>query len=382
MHTYGNLFSNRLNMTTKQYPFYLKSTVILVGLVTLCFIFKNLQDIMSPLAFAFLLAILLNPLVNKLQKYKIPHIPAIIVTMLLATVVFLGIFYFLSSQIMHFGENIPELKVKLNSMLGELQHWLQSTFNISIKKQLEMLDEAVNSNKAVVGQTLSAVLSTLSVVLLVPVYVFLFLFYKNLMLNFVYEMFAEKNTTHVREVLDQSKSAIQSYMVGLLLEATVVAILNSTALLILGVKYAILLGIIGAILNVLPYIGGLIAIALPVLIATMTEDGYSTQLGIVIAYLIIQFIDNNFLVPRIVSSKVQINALFSIIIVLMGGALWGISGMFLSIPLFGILKIIFGRIEELKPWGKLLGDEIPTSKDMAWLKMRRRRPAAKTGDPK
>jgi predicted PurR-regulated permease PerM len=128
----------------------------------------------------------------------------------------------------------------------------------------------------------------------------------------------------------------------------------------LGVKYAILIGVIGAILNVIPYIGGILAIALPVLIATVTKDGYNTQLGIIIAYLIIQFIDNNILVPRIVSSKVQINALISIITVLLGAALWGVPGMFLSIPFVGILKIVFDRIPDLKPWGKLLGDTVPT----------------------
>jgi predicted PurR-regulated permease PerM len=128
----------------------------------------------------------------------------------------------------------------------------------------------------------------------------------------------------------------------------------------LGVKYALLLGFLGAIINVLPFIGGIVAVLLPVLIATVTKDGFQTQMGIIIAYVIIQFIDNHFLIPYIVSSKVKINALISIIIVLLGGALWGISGMFLSIPFIGILKIIFDRVPELKPWGRLLGDEIPT----------------------
>ena len=64
--------------------------------------------------------------------------------------------------------------------------------------------------------------------------------------------------------------------------------------------------------------------------------------------------------PRIVGSKVKINALISIIIVLLGGMVWGVSGMFLSIPFIGILKIIFDRIPELKPWGKILGVEVPT----------------------
>ena len=148
-------------------------------------------------------------------------------------------------------------------------------------------------------------------------------------------------------------------MVGLMLEALIVATLNSAALLILGVKYAVLFGVIGALLNMIPYIGGIVAIALPVLMATVTENGYTTQLWIVVAYLIIQFIDNNILVPRIVSSKVEINALISIVVVLLGGALWGVSGMFLSIPFTAILKIIFDRIPDLKPWGKLLGDDVP-----------------------
>jgi predicted PurR-regulated permease PerM len=148
-------------------------------------------------------------------------------------------------------------------------------------------------------------------------------------------------------------------VVGLLIEMIFVAVLNSTALLILGVKYAILLGFIGAMLNMLPYIGGIIAILLPVLMATVTKDGYSTQLGIIIAYIVIQFIDNNIIFPRFVSIKVQINALVSIVVVLLGNALWGISGMFLSIPFIAVLKIIFDRVDELKPWGKLFGDAVP-----------------------
>jgi AI-2 transport protein TqsA len=142
-------------------------------------------------------------------------------------------------------------------------------------------------------------------------------------------------------------------------------------LLLLGVQYAILLGVIGALLNMLPYIGGIVAIALPIIIATVTKDGFTTQLLIIAAYAVIQFIDNHFLVPLLVSSRVKINAFFSIVIVLLGGALWGVSGMFLSIPFLAILKIIFDRVPEMKPWGKLLGDEVPTRhKGQIWTKRR------------
>ena len=203
--------------------------------------------------------------------------------------------------------------------------------------------------------------------MLVPLYAFLFLFYKTLFLNFLFEVFSEENSKDVRLILNQTKTAIQSYMFGLLLEALIVATLNTVALMILGVPYAILLGVLGAILNVLPFIGGIVAVLLPLIIVTITKDGFGTQLGVIIAYLVIQFIDNHFLVPYIVSSRVKINALISILIVLLGGALWGISGMFLSIPFVGVLKIIFDRVPDLKPWGKLLGDEVPTKhKGQVW----------------
>jgi predicted PurR-regulated permease PerM len=134
------------------------------------------------------------------------------------------------------------------------------------------------------------------------------------------------------------------------------------ALLIIGVPYAVLLGVIGALLNILPFIGGILAVLFPILVAMATIDGSSTPLWIVISYMTIQFIDNHFLVPYIVASRVKINALISIVIVLMGGALWGIAGMFLSIPVIGVLKIIFDRIPEMKAWGMLIGTEVPTKR--------------------
>ena len=151
---------------------------------------------------------------------------------------------------------------------------------------------------------------------------------------------------------------IQSYLVGLLLEAALVATLNSAALLIIGVKYAVLIGIIGALLNIIPYIGGLVAISIPMLLAIATKEPIDA-VWVFIAYIIVQFIDNNFFVPKIVASKVKINALVSIIVVLIGGALWGVAGMFLSIPLTAIIKVIFDRIEPLAPFGFLLGDNQP-----------------------
>ncbi len=343
----------------KKYPFYLRSTVTLFGIILFVFILFTLKSILIPLAFSLMIAILLNPFVNNLQQRKIPKILSIIIALLLSILFVAGLMVFISSQVAKFSNNMPVLEQKFYEIFRNLQLWLQDNYSLTIEKQKQLLADAGNNLKPLIGQTLGTVLGTLSVIVLLPIYIFLILFYKTLILNFLYEVFAEKHSSKVGVVLEQTKKAIQSYMIGLLLEAMIVATLNSAALLILGVQYAVLLGVIGAILNVLPYIGGIIAIALPLLIATVTKDGYSTQVGIIISYMLIQFIDNNFLVPRIVSSKVKINALVSLVIVLLGGAVWGFAGMFLSIPFIAVLKIIFDRIAELRPWGKLLGDEVP-----------------------
>lgn len=364
-------------MQTRQYPFYLKSTLVLFGIVLLTYCLINLRDILVPIAFAVVFSILLNPLTNRFRKMGMSHVFSIIISMLIAIVIVGGILYFLSSQIIGFGDNLPVIKSKFASILHQLQQWLQVKFGLSITKQVQLLNEAMNNSKAIVGQTVGTAIGTLGVVFLLPVYIFLLLFYKTLILNFLYEVFSEENTKQVGDILTQTKTAIQSYMVGLLIEALIVAILNSAALMILGVDYAILIGVIGAILNMIPYIGGIIAILIPILMATITKDGFSTQIGVIIAYAVIQFIDNNILVPRIVSSKVQINALFSILVVLLGNGLWGVPGMFLSIPAIAILKIIFDRIDDLKPWGKLLGDEVPTRhKGQIWLRRKKKKSLA------
>lgn len=344
----------------KEYPFYLKSTVTLFGLILLVYVFSQLADVLIPLAFAAFIAILLNPVCNWLQGKKVPKILSIIIAMFIAAVLIIALFYFLSTQLIQFSDSLPTLKQKFGEMFVTFKSWVAATFNYSVQKQDQLIKDAMNNSQTLIGRTLGSVLGTFGLVFIIPVYVFLILFYKTLILNFLFEVFAEENSRQVADVLKETKMAIQSYIQGLLIETAIVAILNSTALLLLGVKYGILIGVIGAILNLLPYIGGIIAIALPVLMATVTKDGYSTQLGVIIAYMVIQFIDNNILVPRIVSSKVQINALVSIIVVLLGNMLWGLSGMFLSIPFVAVLKIVFDRIDNLKPWGKLLGDTIPT----------------------
>lgn len=354
----------------KKYPYYIRTTMILLGLVLICYCLFVLKEIFVPLAFALLISILLNPVEMQLERWRVPRLVAIIAVVVIAVIIAICISYFLYTQIAGFSRELPLFQKKLTDLFQNLQNYASQHYHIDFKKQDQYISDAENAIKPVVTAAMGTAVGTISIILLLPVYTFLILYYKALILNFLYEVFAEENAGEVREILNQTRGAVQNYMAGLLLEALIVASLNTIALLVIGVDYAILLGILGALLNVLPFFGGILATILPVLVVTATRDGFHTQLTVIVAYIIIQFVDNHFLIPYIVSSRVKINALIAIIIILLGGFLWGIPGTFLSIPFIGVLKIIFDRIDVLKPWGKLLGKEVPVIKKAPFSRLR------------
>lgn len=343
-----------------RFPFYVKAPLVLIGLFLLFHILFLLQDVLIPISFALLIAILLNPLVNRLNRMGASRVLSIGIGLLLAILIFGSLLAFLSVQVSSFSDMAPELEEKGTKIWFDVRNWIRSTFGLSLVEQKQIMDQGLDQGKSIIGNTLKSILSFIGTLVLLPIYIFLILYYKPMFINFFYEVFDYKHSDRVSEVLSETKSAVQSYIQGLMIETGIVAVLNSAALLIIGVEYAVLLGVIGALLNLIPYIGGLIAIALPVLMSLVTGDGmsYTTPLYIVGSYALIQFLDNNIIVPRIVSSKVEVNALVSLVVVLLGGALWGAAGMFLSIPFVAILKIIFDRIDELQPWGMLLGTKM------------------------
>jgi predicted PurR-regulated permease PerM len=356
-------------------PKYIKLSQILLGLIGFFYILYIGQEILIPLVFATILAILLNPLVELLRRLGINKIVAIALVVITTVFVILSISFFVGSQVSLLSGSFPQLKSKFTGLFHQMETWAMHTFHISKVKIDSSLSKAGSEELSSLGQiakqTLGTIGGTIMLVVLLPVYVFMILFYKPLLLGFIARLFLKDKHDVVSEVLVETKTLIQSYLVGLLIEGALVAILNSTSLLIIGVDYAILLGIIGAIVNVIPYIGGIVAIALPMLMAFATKSG-TAALWVMVAYVFIQFIDNHYLIPRIVASKVKLNALVSIIVVLVGNALWGVAGMFLSIPLTAILKVIFDRIPELKAFGYMLGDNqvsnTPTTKFRALLK--------------
>jgi predicted PurR-regulated permease PerM len=343
-------------------PFYARAALIFIALFALVFVLYTAKQIIIPIVFATIVAILLNPLVNFLTRHKINRVLAISLAVVVALLAFAGALYIVSSQVTMFSETYPQLKVKLDLTRAELVHWCSEKFNAresDINAWIKASENEAIHNFAI-GEKLSAIGRFMISGMLFPVYLFMILFYKAHLLEFIRRLFRSEHHLVVEEVLERTKKIIQSYVVGLFFEMIIIAALNTSALLLLGIDYAVILGITGAILNIIPYIGGIIAVALPMLVAYVTKDSPLSPILVMLVYLIIQFVDNHYIIPKIVASRVKINALVSVIVVLIGAAVWGVPGMFLSIPLTAILKVIFDNIDPLKPWGFLLGNIVPT----------------------
>ena len=342
-------------------PQYQKLSVILLGLVALFYTLSIAKSILVPLLFAMLLAMLLNPMVNFLSK-GIPRILAITIAVLVAMLALIGLSYFIVSQAAHFSETLPELKEKLSGLGKDLGSWAQNAFNMKrgeVNDAVEKVkDEGMAKGGALVGQTLTTVGTLFAFFFLLPVFTFLLLLYKRLLITFITKLFPPKNQEVLSDVLTQTKGVVQSYLVGLMFEAGIVTVLNWVGLLVIGVEYALLLAVIGAVLNLIPYIGMIIATTLPMIIALATLEP-TAALWVLALYAFVQFVDNNFIVPKVVASRVELNALVSILAVMTGGALWGIPGMFLALPLTAMLKVVFDRVPGLQAFGYVLGSDDP-----------------------
>ena len=312
-----------------------------------------------PLIYAIIIAVVVSPLVDFLQHSKINRAVSVVSVMLLSLLILGGIIALLSSQLNKFSEAIPVLETKGIEVLDQVVLWISSTFNISIYNINAWIADTksniLNNSNSFLGNTLVSAGGIMSTLFLTPAYTFMILLYQPHLVKFVHKLFGGDNNLRVNEMLSKIKNIIQSYLVGLFFEFVIVAILNTIGLLLLDIEYALLLGIFAALLNIIPYLGGLIGIFLFMAIALLTKTPIDV-VYVVILYGLIQFIDNNFIVPKIVGSKVKLNALISLIAVILGAALWGIPGMFLSIPFIAILKVILDCFDSLKPWGFLLGE--------------------------
>jgi putative permease len=351
-----------MDLNLKHYPFYIKLACVLFSLLAIGYLVIVAKEILSPLIFSCLFSILLLPLGNFFEhKLRLPRSAASMVSVILLLLSIGLVLYVIGSQLSNLANDWPQFKQQLDVSVLNLQNWVEATFHIDAGKQLNYVHSAttkvIASGTTVVGATVLSLSSILLFLVFTFIYTFFFLLYRSLIKKFLVSVFLEENAMVVHDVMEQVQFIIRKYIIGLLIEMVIVAAVVSLAFWALGIKYAILLGLITGLFNIIPYIGIFTALALSALITFATATVASKVLLVVITLVVVHLIDSNVLTPLIVGSKVRINALITVIGVIIGEMIWGISGMFLSIPVIAVLKIIFDRVEGLKSWGIILGDE-------------------------
>ncbi|MBC6612933.1 AI-2E family transporter [Hymenobacter sp. BT507] len=326
----------------------------------LVYVLHKLDGIILPIAFSSLLAVLLLPICRRLEVWGLSRILAIVVCLLLVITLLVGLFYVFGTQLMQFRNEIPLFQQKLAQYFDQIQQMLSSRFGFQPISKDQVIDQSLETLKnragGWLGTTLDTTTSVLSVVTLIPIYIFCLLYYRDHMRQFLFRFVTPDKRTSVLNTMDNIQTVVQAYISGLLTVIVIVAVLNAIGLLILGVKFAIFFAIFASVLAVIPFIGIFIGAALPTLI-TLVETGSPLKaLGVVGVFAFVQFLEGNFITPTITGSKVSINPMAAIIALILGGELWGTPGMILSIPLTAVLKVIFDASKSTEPWGFLLGD--------------------------
>lgn len=346
-------------MKDSQLPFLVRLTLVLISVLILGFLAKIGQTILSPLFFAFLMALLFVPFANFLEKrLRFSRSLSSIFSFIVMAAMMAGIIYFFTTQLSDFAKDIPTLQKQITESVYQLQLWVSHTFNLRITDQMKYVndgfDKLLNSSGQILGFTFS-MFSSIGAFIAFSVLFFIFILnYRRGLYTFIISVFNEKHSAKVQEIASEIQRIIKQYIIGLFIQIIIVSILTTALLTILEVKYAILLGVLTGLLNVIPYIGIIVSGLLAALISFAT--GGDKTLFVLLGYAGIHAVDANLVLPLVVGSKVKINAFFTFLGLLIGEALWGISGMFLSIPFLAIVKIIFERIDELKPWGNVLGE--------------------------
>ncbi|HWZ35709.1 MAG TPA: AI-2E family transporter [Mucilaginibacter sp.] len=350
-------------MTIKKLPvpFYEQLSLVLIGILALGFLVIQGKDILDPLMFGFLFAILLLPVSSFFErKLKAPRSVSSFLSIILLIGFIAGILYLVGSQITKLTDDWPMLQKQIAQSVNDLYDWVESTFHYDISKQKLFLSNTehklLSRGEEVASTTFGALSSLMLFYVFTLIFTFFILFYRKLLFGFILQAFGKDNEPIVHDIIKNIQGILRQYILGLVLEMVIVATVACTVFLLIGIKYAALLGIIVGLFNIIPYLGIFTALLLSVLI-TFATGPVSNAVWVGASVLAIHAIDANVLLPTVVGSKVRLNALITFLGIVLGEMMWGLSGMFLSIPVLAIFKIIFDRIESTKPWGYLLGGD-------------------------
>jgi predicted PurR-regulated permease PerM len=341
-------------------PSYAKLACILLSIVILIYGLHALQSLLIPLVFAILFAVLLFPLAQRLENWRVPRVLAIILCLLVALSFLTALFWGVSIQISNFSEVVPKFVQRGNEYINSLQTFADERLNIDRQRQVaeirKYLNEALSEGATILTTTLLTTTNIIANLLLILLFVFFFLLYRDFFRSFFYKVFSETRRSKIDDVLSGIYEVVKDYLAGLVLVILIIGTLMTIGLLILGVDYAVFFGFFGAVLVLIPYFGISMGSLLPAAYTLVTQDNPLKALGVIGVFLFVQTLEGNFITPYIVGSKVSINPLAAIIVLILWENVWGLPGLVLALPMTAILKVIFDAVDALKPYGFLIGE--------------------------
>ena len=338
-----------------------KATFLLLFFILSFYALIEVREFLYPLCLAILFAFLIYPLASFLEINGIHRIIANLVSIISLLLIFSGAVFVLVRQLDVFLNDIPTLKSQAITNLRTVENSIRELFGefytIEEGWLSHNLSNALESGGEELRRIFAATTGTVARLALLPVYMFFFLFYRDKVVVFIKMLVPVERHGEADKTISEISAMVRSYMIGVFTVVFVLCFLNSIGLLIVGVRYAILLGILSAIMNFIPYFGTLIGGAIPLTVALLTESDPRYAVGVLILFVIIQFTENNILTPNITGGSVNINPLTTILGVIVAGLVWGLPGMFIVIPAMGTIRILMKHSPTLQPYAYLIGVE-------------------------
>ncbi|MFT4740026.1 MAG: putative PurR-regulated permease PerM [Marivirga sp.] len=313
-----------------------------------------------PLSLALLISFVLYPFCNWLESHKVARFSAISVGLLMLLLLLSSVLWLLAHQLSMFLQELPVFKLKLSQLRLQLDADISNSWVNALFDKEEGLIGSVLAYIRVhvipdLPNTLYQASISLVLAVLIPIYAGLILFYREVLVSFLYHIFPKSAERYIHEILPDVIITYYNFIKGMGLVYIIVGLLNSLGLFLLGVPNPLLFGFVASILTFVPYIGITIGALLPITISFIKYDSLFQPIGIIVVFVIVQILEANIIFPLAVSNMLKVNALVTLIVIIAGGILWGAAGMVIFLPFLAILKLIADRVEALKPVAILLG---------------------------
>lgn len=312
-----------------------------------------------PLAIAAILAMLFLPFSRWMESKGINRTVTAAISVFVLIIVVAGFIYLVSWRISNLQANLNQIERQANTYITQLKQFLNNSFGISMQEQSQMLKKesssGVSNVATYVAGLATSVLGSLTTAVLILIYIFLFINSRRHFKKFILKLVSPQNKPKATAIIEETSEIAQKYVSGLAKMIACLWVMYSIGFSIVGVNNAIFFAILCGTLEIVPFVGNITGTTLTVLMALAQGGGGSMVLAVLFTYGTVQFLQSYILQPLVVGKDVDVNPFFTIVVLVLGDAVWGIGGMVLAIPLLGMLKIVFDHIEPLKPYGFLIG---------------------------